>query len=344
MKASLSLKLFEKQQGQVWEEYAELLKKAKKDLAATKKLRDLYPTIAGHYAFLSQNHSGSAQGKKLKEYLHDSWRLLDVPVERIKPSIAFRFLAFYAVALPRQIYQTKRFFWASILFFWLSALISFWVTVEIPEFGSAFLGSAQYHHYRSQVELGVKFQNFFVPESTGPIVFVQVFLNNFKVSLLSLLGGMLMGVGTLYVLLKNSFLVGGLAGIYYSSEHFIDFISLIFQHGFLELMAISLSGAAGFLIASPFFFSGHIEKRSLFKKRVKQAFVLFAGSTSLLLLAGLIEGLITTLRLPIWQRFIVIGMTIFLFSSYMIYSIRLSNRSKRFSVSKRLVAGRYRTR
>ena len=322
MKESLSSDLFEAQQSHIWEEYSELLKKAKKNLAATKKLRDLYPTIAGHYAFLSQSYPNSAQAKRLKEYLHNSWRLLEAPVKRIKPGIAFRILAFYIAVLPQQIYRNKRFFWASILFVWLSVFISFWVTVSVPEFGSAFLGSAQYHHYRSQVELGVKLQNFFVPESTGPIVFIQVFLNNFKVSLLSLLGGMTLGIGTVYILLKNTFLVGGLMGIYYSSEYFIDFISLIFQHGFLEIMAIALSGSAGFLIASPFFFSGHIEKKSLLKKRIKQSFILFAGSTTLLLFAALIEGLITTLHLPIWQRFVIIGMTVLLFLFYTISSMR----------------------
>ena len=184
----MSLETFYSQQKEIWEEYEFLLKESKKDLAATKKLRDLYPTIAGHYAFLLRNHSESPQTKKLKEYLQNSWKFLDAPVGEAKLGVAFHILAFYVSTLPHQIYQHKKFFLASILLFWLSVFFSFVITVNVPEFGSAFLGSSQYHYYRSQVEAGIKFQNFFVPEYQGSVVFIKVFLNNFSVSLLALLG------------------------------------------------------------------------------------------------------------------------------------------------------------
>ena len=326
MSRSLSLGTFEASEQAVWREYEELLLKAKKDIASIKKLRDLYSIIASHYVFLVKKDARSPQAKKLAEYLHQGRQILDVTVEDAKQGFFQRLFVLYFKKIPQQIYQCRRLFFLSALFFGASVLSSFWLTVQIPEFGSGFLGSQNYHHYRSQVELGLKFQNFFVPESSGPVVFVAVFLNNVKVALYALLGGMLMGLGTLYILIKNAFLVGGLLGIYYQSGHFVDFVSTIFQHGFLELMAIILAGTAGFLIASPYFFSGHIRKKDLFRKKARQAMLLFTGTLTLLFAAAMLEGLVTTLHLPIPMRFAVIGATFFFFSLYLVYSLRHSYR------------------
>ncbi len=308
----------------MWLEYEELLKKSKKDISSTKRLRDLYPNIVGHYTFLVKHYPESSHKKKIATYLHQARQRLEAPVRGSKESLFYRLFSLYAYKIPQQIYQHRRLFFISILFFWASIIVSFTLTVYIPEFGSSFLGAAHYYHYKSEVESGVKFQNFFLANSSGPVVFIAVFINNLKVSILTLLGGMLFGLGTVYILIKNAFLVGGLLGIYYRSDYFVDFVSTIFQHGFLEIMAITLSGMTGFLIASPYFFSGHIQKRDIFRKRSKQAIILFAGVITLLLVAGFIEGIITILNLAIPLRLGVIALTIIAFTIYLIYSLRYS--------------------
>ena len=309
-------------QKEVWQNYEEILKKSRKDIAFCKQLRDMYPVIAGHYAYCLKNDPTSLHRKRLEKFLRLSRKLLDRPVENSDRNIFARIFEFYFRSLPNQIYQSQRFVFASMFFFWMCVSISFLLTVENPEFGGAFLGSEQYHHYRSQIEAGVKFQNFFLPESHKPVVFVAVFLNNVKVALLTAMSGILFGIGMFYVLMSNAFLVGGLSGIYYRSPHFVDFMTQIFQHGFIELMAICLAGASGLLIATPFFYSGHIRRKDYFKKRIKQSRRLFIGCVSMLFMAAAIEGLITTLHLPLHGRYLVIFLSMLFFFGYLIYSLR----------------------
>ncbi len=324
MNSKLSLESFEFNQKDLWLRYESLLKTAKKSLSSTKKLRDLYSNIAGHYAFLVKHYPNSSQRKRLAQYLYQSRGVLDITIKGPHESLLYRLLSLYLQKIPQQIYQYWRFFFISLFFLIFSILIAFILTVQVPELGSSFLGSSDYHNYKSQIESGIQFQNFFLSDLSGYTLSFFIFINNLKVSILALLGGMLMGVGTVYILIKNAFLVGGLLGLYYQSHHFIDFVSTIFQHGFLELMAIALSGASGFLIASPYFFSGRIYKKDLFRKRAKQAVILFIGVISLLFISAFIEGFITVLDSPIYFRLGVITLTIIFFVSYMIYSLRHS--------------------
>ena len=324
MNTRLSLEAFTLNKTALWSEYEELIKKSKKDISSTKRLRDLYPNLVAHYTFLVKHYPESVHKKRIANYLHQARRLLNAPVKNSQANPFYKLFSLYLQKIPQQIYQYRRLFFISILFFWCSIIASFVLTIYIPEFGSSFLGTANYYHYKSEVESGIKFQNFFLTNSSGPVVFITVFINNLKVSILALLGGMFFGLGTVYILIKNAFIVGGLLGIYYQSDYFLDFVSTIFQHGFLELMAIALSGMAGFLIASPYFFSGHIQKKDLFRKRARQAIILFTGVITLLFVAGFIEGMITILNLSIPLRLGVIAVTVISFIIYLIYSLRHS--------------------
>ena len=310
------------QQKKVWETYEDILKKSRKDIRFCKKLRDMYPIIAGNYTFFLKNEAASPYRQKLEKLLQLSRTVLDVPVKATNKNFFKRLSDFYSNILPDQIYQSRRFIFASTLFFWMSVLLSFVLTAGKPEFGGAFLGSEQYHHYRSQIELGIKFQNFFLPDDYGLLVFISVLVNNLKVALLTTISGTLLGIGTIYVLMQNAFIMGGLSGLYFQSTYFIDFLSQILQHGFIELMAICLSGACGFLIATPFFYSGHIQRKDFFKKRIQQAGKLFIGCASMLFLAAAIEGFITTLYLSLNSRYLIIFLTMILFGGYLLYSLK----------------------
>ena len=317
---------FAEQQKEVWKMYDELLKKAPKDIQVCKQLRDMYPVIAGHYAFLSRHGGSTSHCQKLERYLQISRNILDVRVKEGKQGFFKKLFRFYSAVLPDRIYLSRRYIFSSGFFLWLGIIFSFVLVINEPELGSAFLGSSEYYHYRSQIESGIKFQNFFLPENFEFVTIIGVLMNNLKVALLTMFSGLLLGVGTVYILTKNAFIVGALSGLYYRSEHFPDFITQIFQHGFLELTAIIFSGASGLLIASPFFYSGYIKRKDLLRKRIKQAGELFLGSISLLLIAALIEGIVTPLHLPLYQRCLVIISTIILLGAYLSYSLSHAKR------------------
>src|SRR5207247_2130587 len=82
------------------------------------------------------------------------------------------------------------------------------------------------------------------PSGTWPHLAV-IFTNNIRVAFFAFAGGVLAGLGTLYVLVANGVQLGAVLG---AAQHYgvagllLTFIS---AHGYLELTMIVISGAAG---------------------------------------------------------------------------------------------------
>ncbi len=315
---------FIRQNEKIWDEYEDILSHAHKSISARKKLRDLYPVIAGHYAFILKSKSDMSVKKKIENYLHFSRRILDINRISEKKSLVRNLFRFYFNTIPHILHKNKRITFIGMLFFLITIIFSFIMTIYFPDYSIAFFNPQEYHHYRGQIEAGLKFQNFFVPNSYGPVLFGTIFLNNLKVALMCTASGIFFGIGTVYILVKNAFLVGGLSGLYYSGGHFEDFITQIMQHGFLELMAISLAGVSGFILSSSYYFSGYIKRKDIFRRKMKEAALLFGLVISLLFIAATLEAFITTQNMDIANRKMVIWSTIIFFMLYFIYCMKRS--------------------
>lgn len=294
-----------------WQQFSDLCDLAKKSPAARKKLRDLYPVIAGQHSFARDTFPEKKVTSELGKLIFRARSVLDVPVTAGEPRKSFykRLTHYYLNTLPALVARNKAAFFLGFFLFWGGSVFSFILASYSPEFASSFIGSENYHHYRQQIEAGHKFQNFFIPVQVGPVVVIQVMLNNLRVSIMTAAGGLLFGIGTLYVTLVNSFLVGGLSSLYYHSDYLLDFWTQIFQHGTLELTAIAFASMAGFMIAFPFFYSGQYRRFDLLKRKAMEALHILGLVALMLVIAGLIEGMITPLHLPIAARFIVIGLS-----------------------------------
>jgi len=73
----------------------------------------------------------------------------------------------------------------------------------------------------------------------------QIFTNNIAVTFYAFSGGLLLGIGTVYVLLQFGVLVGVVAGLAVGSGNGRVFFELVTAHGVLELSCIIVAGAAG---------------------------------------------------------------------------------------------------
>ena len=79
--------------------------------------------------------------------------------------------------------------------------------------------------------------------------FFILLLNNLKVCLYNIVGGVMLGLGTLVTLLINGFIVADtFIGIYKSGMPITDILNHTLPHSF-EIIGVWLSGAIGFYIA-----------------------------------------------------------------------------------------------
>ena len=126
-----------------------------------------------------------------------------------------------------------------------------------------------------------------------------IFTNNIQVSFLAFSGGVLVGLGTVYVLISNGLALGGVLGaaqFYGVAPLLWSFIS---PHGYLELTCIVIAGAAGLMLGDALLRPGLLLRREALARASRQAVELVMGAAPVLIVAGLIEGFVSPSDLAI---------------------------------------------
>jgi uncharacterized membrane protein SpoIIM required for sporulation len=124
-------------------------------------------------------------------------------------------------------------------------------------------------------------------------VAAKIFTNNIQVTFLAFAGGILLGLGTLYVLLQNGLLLGAVAGLAIGAGNGRPFFELVVAHGVLELSCIAVSGVAGLRIASAIVDPGTRSRRDALRQEARAAVEIVLGTAAWLVVAGLVEGFLT---------------------------------------------------
>lgn len=133
------------------------------------------------------------------------------------------------------------------------------------------------------------------PLSDRPIISAAIMSNNIRVAIIAFGGGILLGLFTVYALYGNGLMLGVLNCYFALRGHGLDFWVAILPHGVIELTAICIAGGAGLLLASALVSPGEYRRRDALVVRGRDAIVLFLGVVVLLVIAGAIEGFISTI-------------------------------------------------
>jgi uncharacterized membrane protein SpoIIM required for sporulation len=159
-------------------------------------------------------------------------------------------------------------------------------------------------HLREVMEAGETWTE--IEPMLRPAIATLIFTHNIQVAFLAFAAGVLLGLGTVYVLVSNGLMLGGVLGAahFYGVAHLLwPFVS---PHGYLELTCIVIAGAAGLMLGDALLRPGLRRRRDALARAARQAIELVVGVAPVLIVAGLIEGLISPSDLPATLR-IAIG-------------------------------------
>ncbi|MFN4066980.1 MAG: stage II sporulation protein M [Thermosynechococcus sp.] len=123
-----------------------------------------------------------------------------------------------------------------------------------------------------------------------PLASSAIMTNNLSVAFAMLAGGILGGLGTLYILWNNGLHMGAIAALVAQNNLEYPFWAFVSPHGALELPAIFLAGAAGLLLGQALLLPGRYRRLSALKRNGALAAQLMFGIVPLLIIAGIIEG------------------------------------------------------
>ena len=126
-----------------------------------------------------------------------------------------------------------------------------------------------------------------------------IITNNLGVAFACFAGGIALGVGSLLSLAFNGLLMGAASAHFHNAGLLAYLWTFVAGHGVLELFAIWCAGAAGFLLGVAMVRPGPYTRRDALVLNARTSTQLIGASIVLLLVAGAIEGFLSTSTAPL---------------------------------------------
>ncbi len=204
---------------------------------------------------------------------------------------SYSLLQFFLVRYPRLFRETGRFTFASFLICVLFAGLAYRTVQSHPELVADVMGpmiGAEVRGEKTAQDIKARFRMV-----SSPILSSAVTGNNIMVALKAFALGITFGIGTVFVLMYNSMMVGGIAGAYAKSGVAKDLWMTLLPHGALELSAIVVAGGAGLLLGYSLWCPGQRTRRRALREDALKAVQLAVGLIPAFIVAGFFEGFIT---------------------------------------------------
>ncbi len=202
-------------------------------------------------------------------------------------------LRFVLVQVPRRVRARWGYVLAATLFF-LAGLAFGWIAEAFDPTAKHFLLPEAMAQLEDEIQKSPAAQGgTALPPAANVLMSTAIMTNNIHVSFGAFAAGGTAGIGTAGVLFYNGVLLGDMAAIFARHGLSEGFWALILPHGVIELTAIMIAGAAGFLIARAIIAPGDMGRRAALARYGLEAVELAIGCAILLVPAGLIEGFIT---------------------------------------------------
>jgi uncharacterized membrane protein SpoIIM required for sporulation len=149
-----------------------------------------------------------------------------------------------------------------------------------------------------------------------PLASSMIMTNNIGVTFYAFALGIVMGIGTAWILVLNGLMLGSITFVFFQNRAGMEFLSTVMVHGAIELSCIFVAGGAGMLLGDALINPRGRFRREALVQNGKEAVKLVLGIAPWLVVAGIIEGFITPMDLPMFARIAIIVVTGTLFLSY----------------------------
>jgi uncharacterized membrane protein SpoIIM required for sporulation len=312
-----------------WKHYEEILKK--NSSFDPDKLAELYIELTNDLAYAQSQYPGTKTELYLNELsvkIHDS-------IHKTKKENYSRIITFWSRELPA-LYASKQkeLLYAFTLF--VVAVIIGWLSQSFdPDFARVIVGDEYVNMTMTNIEKGDPLAVY--KDAKQMNMFFGITYNNVRVSFNAFLFGLLTVFGTGYFMLANGVMFGCFMSLFSNEGLLYEAIRVVMIHGTIELSAIIIAGAAGFVLGNSFIFPGTLSRTKSFVKAAKEGLKMIIGLVPLFIAAGFLESFVTRLtEMPHWLSWTIIllsaGYILFYFVLFPQY-LNKTNKTKLYANS-----------
>ena len=160
------------------------------------------------------------------------------------------------------------------------------------------------------------------------LAWIGIMINNITVSFFYFAKGLSLGILTGTSLIKEAISLGAFEYMFFSKGLGMQAALGVLIHGLLELTAIIIACAAGFILVKSFLFPGTIKRMDSLKRGAKDGVKIVVGLMPVFMIAAFFEGFVTRYyKMPIVLNLSILAASfIFIVWYFIIYPIRLTKK------------------
>jgi uncharacterized membrane protein SpoIIM required for sporulation len=199
-------------------------------------------------------------------------------------------LRFILRTFPQKVRAQWRGIGAAMLVFYGLAFFFAYLTVRFPDLAAEIISESNLSQVEEMYDPADEY--YLTPRDVGSDadMFGFYIYNNISIAFGIFAGGILGGIGSLFILCFNAVYLGTVAGHIINKNFAETFFPFIIGHSSFELTAIILSAQGGFLLGYRLFITRGLSRSESLRAAGRDALPIIAGSGLLLVLAAVIEA------------------------------------------------------
>ncbi len=250
-------------------------------------LADLYVELADDLAYARTFFPGSST----VTYLNRIAGKAHQAIYRRRKEGRERFARFWSWEVPVELYRARRELLFSLALFTVAMLIGILSTSNDPDFARAFFGDQYINQTLENIAnddpMGIYGQ------TNQATMFFRITINNILVSLYAFILGAMFSVGTFYLILNNGIMLGTFHTFLHQQDQLVTSLLAVYIHGTIEISAIVVAGAAGFVMGNGLLFPGTHSRTRSFRNGALRGVTIVIGLVPFFVIAGFLESFVT---------------------------------------------------
>lgn len=301
---------FIKQNRDKWVEYEKVISGGVKK--TPDEMADMYVQLINDLSFAQTYYPKS----KLTKYLNFLSAQIYQKVYKTKRYDQNKFARFFKSDVPLTVYAHRKYVYFAFTVFFIFVGIGVISAAYDDTFVRLIMGDNHVNTTLENIKNGdpmAVYQSSSNWGSAGGIT-----LHNLYVGLRCYLYGIAGGIGTLLFVIYNAIMLGSFQYFFYEEGVFMESVRGIWLHGSMEIFAIVIESAAGFILGASILFPKTYSRLNSFKIGFRNSFKIYISTIPFTIFAGIIEGYITRYAqaMPDILNYLIIFGTLGLISYY----------------------------
>ncbi len=275
---------FVKQNSSRWQEYEKKLTSG--ELAPDVKA-DIFIQLTDDLSFSQTQYPNS----ETTAYLNHLASRIHQTIYKTKREQQNRFITYWTREVPELFASLRKPMFYSLVITLVATLIGVISTLNDDTFVRLILGDGYVNMTLENIKSGNPTGVYASSDQVN--MFFAITFNNIRVSFYAFAMGLLISVGTGYVLFSNGVMMGAFFTLFYQHHLLTDSILVVMLHGTLEISAIILAGGAGLRMGNSILFPETYSRMDSFKQGAKDGLKVVMGLMPVFIVAGFIESFVT---------------------------------------------------